>query len=238
MPVPEVTDPMTMRFQEDDILRLGRRALLLGAAGAVATRALPVLAQDDEDDSGDGGNVRIAEVPSFGARRPGPVEARSGRTRPRTRTTFIPVQLSIPAAAVDAPVEVGAITPDGVMLDPSGAWVVTWYDVLGAPGAGGNVVMSGHLDYWDVGPAVFYNVPSLAPGSLFNLYMVDGTEFVYELEWAQLFNVAFDLTPEVIARDVVGDTGREALTLITCGGEFDYNSGEYLYRWVIRANKV
>ncbi|MBL8128175.1 MAG: class F sortase, partial [Chloroflexia bacterium] len=47
-----------------------------------------------------------------------------------------------------------------------------------------------------------------------------------------------ELTPEVIANQVVGDTGQESLTLITCGGDFDAAAGEYLHRYVIRANKI
>jgi len=37
---------------------------------------------------------------------------------------------------------------------------------------------------------------------------------------------------------VVGDTGHEALTLITCGGELNETATEYLSRYVIRANKL
>ena len=46
------------------------------------------------------------------------------------------------------------------------------------------------------------------------------------------------LTPEVIQNDIVGDTGEETLTLITCGGEFDPATGEYNERWVVRANQI
>ena len=46
------------------------------------------------------------------------------------------------------------------------------------------------------------------------------------------------LTPEVIQNDIVGDTGEETLTLITCGGTFDPATGEYNERWVVRANLI
>jgi sortase (surface protein transpeptidase) len=245
---------MTHRFPEDDVLRLGRRALLLGAATTAAALPLAVFAQDDAtdstgqakdkdkknsgDDQGDSAETGIAEVPSFGARRPGPVTPRSSQPERKDRKKgYIPVELSIPDAAVDAPVELGVISQEGVMLDPSGAWVVTWYDVLGKPGEGGNVVMAGHLDYWDVPQAVFYYVPNLPAGAPLALVMDDGTVFDYAIEFINLFAVA-DLTPEIIASQIVGDTGAETLTLITCGGQFDANLQEYLNRWVIRATKV
>ncbi len=239
---------MTNRFPEDDAPRLDRRALVFGAAATAAALPFSAFAQDDagddqdaeknEDEQGDGGKTGIAEVPSFGARRPGPVEPRGDRPKARERKkTYFPVQLAIPDAAVDAPVEVGTITQDGIMLDPTGAWVVTWYDVLGAPGEGGNVVMAGHLDYWDTPQAVFYYVPNLPAGTPMALVMDDGTVFNYALDWINLFAVA-DLTPDIIASQIVGDTGAETITLITCGGQFDVNLQEYLYRYVIRATRV
>ncbi len=38
--------------------------------------------------------------------------------------------------------------------------------------------------------------------------------------------------------ELVGQTEDPKLTLITCGGEFDYASGEYLSRMVVRAGLV
>jgi hypothetical protein len=213
--------------------RFSRRAALSAAAGGALLLPMRAFAQD-EAESGDG-ETGIAEVPSFGARRPGPIDFLSGGRRQRGRA-MTPAQLLIPDAGVDAVVEVGTISPDGVMQDPSGSWVVSWYDVLGAPGLNDNVVMAGHVDYWDVGPAVLYNVPGLQPGAAMSLIMDDGEQIDYAMESIRLYDVRTELTPEVIQTDVVGPTGREALTLITCGGEFD--GTEYLQRYVVRSYKV
>jgi sortase (surface protein transpeptidase) len=50
--------------------------------------------------------------------------------------------------------------------------------------------------------------------------------------------MADQLTPEVIQQDIVGDTDQETLTLITCGGDFNPDTGEYNQRWVVRANLI
>lgn len=220
---------------------MSRRAAVAALAGAaLLPLAQPrrVGAQDDE--AADGGQATLAEVPSFGARRPGPVELAVGTPEATAGrgTPLVPVRMVAPNAGIDAPVETGTITPDGVMNNPSGPWVVTWYDQISAPGMNTNVVMAGHLDYWDTGPAVFWNLPNLPVGDAVSLVMEDGTQFDYAIEWSRLFHVATELTPEVIQTEVVGDTGRECLTLITCGGEFDYTTGEYLYRYVVRTHKV
>ncbi len=48
------------------------------------------------------------------------------------------------------------------------------------------------------------------------------------------FDVCKDLTSVVIQRDIVGDTSRESLTLITCADPFDHDTGEYLERMAVR----
>ena len=202
-------------------------ALLLG----LFLPLLAAVAQDAED--GDSGKVALAEVPTTGARRPGPVVMVGSKVR--TPAGWVPVELQVDRIGLDAPVEQGSIL-DGVMQDPSGPWVVSWYAPLSKVGQGKNVVMAGHVDYWDTGPAIFQGVPSLVPGDVIRVLGEDGQAEEYSVEWAQLFDVATQLTPEVIQRDIVGDTGQESLTLITCGGAFD--GTEYLQRFVVRANKI
>jgi sortase (surface protein transpeptidase) len=206
-------------------------ALLLGLLLPLAGAA----AQDNTANNET--TTALSEVPTTGARRPGPVvlsgvKVREPKTKPKG---FAPVELVVDKIGLDAPVEQGTIA-DGVMQDPSGAWVVAWYSQLSKMGQGENVVMAGHVDYWDVGPAIFQGVPSLVPGDVITVIGDNGEKYNYAVEWAQLFDVASQLTPEVIQKDIVGDTGQESLTLITCGGEF--NGSEYLQRFIVRANKI
>ena len=147
-----------------------------------------------------------------------------------------PVALQVPSVGVDAPIELGAVV-DGAMQDPSGPWVVSWYDQLGKIGEGGNVVVAGHVDYWNVGPAVFWDVRTLPAGDIIRVVGEDGKNYEYAVQWIERYEAA-GLTPEVIQNDIVGDTGEETLTLITCGGTFDPATGEYNERWVVRANRV
>lgn len=202
---------------------------------------LPLVKVSAQESDGDvSGKVGLAEVPSTGARRPGPVILNSSNLPAQVPAGFAPVELQVDSIGLDAPVEEGSIV-DGVMQDPSGPWVVTWYQQLSKVGQGSNVVMAGHVDYWDVGPAIFQGVPSLQPGDIVRVIGENGESVEYSVEWAQLYCVnACDggpqLTPEVIKSDIVGNTGQESLTLITCGGEFD--GQEYLQRFVVRANKI
>jgi hypothetical protein len=208
-------------------------ALLLGLL-------LPLAGVSAQEDAAQGGTQEVlSEVPSTGGRRPGPVVLGASKVKesaPARAAGFTPVELQVDSIGLDAPIESGSIV-DGVMLDPSGPWVVTWYSQLGKVGQGGNVVMAGHVDYWDTGPAIFWSVPNLQPGDIIRVIGEGGEVFEYAIESNQMYTVA-DLTPEIIQSQITGDTGQESLTLITCGGEFDAAAGEYLHRYVLRAIKI
>lgn len=146
----------------------------------------------------------------------------------------IPVAIRIPDASVDADVEQNQIVK-GVMQDPSGPWVVSWYKETAQVGKRGNAVMSGHVDYWGVGPSVFYTVGQLQPGAEIDITGKDGTVYTYSVEWVKTYTLQ-DLTSDTINSIVSPDaTTYPALTLITCGGDFDQAKGEYLGRTIIRA---
>lgn len=172
------------------------------------------------------------ELPSWGEGEPlaGPLGL-----NPAPPTTSDPVSITIPDAEVDAEVERNQIV-DGVMLDPSGPWVVSWYQETGRLGEVDNVVMSGHVDYWDVGPAVFWTVGQLDEGAVMQVRGSDGATYTYAVAWVRTYEVA-GLTPETI-NEIVGPTNTEALTLITCGGDFDYDTGQYLSRTIVRGHLV
>jgi sortase (surface protein transpeptidase) len=97
--------------------------------------------------------------------------------------------------------------------------------------------MAGHVDYWNVGPAVFWDIRNLPAGDVIRVVGEDGKNYEYAVQWIERYDAA-GLTPEVIQNDIVGDTGEETLTLITCGGTFDPATGEYNERWVVRANLI
>ena len=217
-----------------------RRALLAGIAvltAAVTQRRFISRAQDDAPatvTSPTAGISRIqptgvGDVPSTGASRPGPADIVRGRI---IVEAVSPVGLSVEAAGIDADIEALRVV-DGVMQDPTGPWVVAWYENLGAIGRVGNVVMSGHIDYWNVGPAVFYNLSTLEPGEEVVLSGDDGKTYPFAVEWVRQYDSA-----SMPLEEVVGPTEGQSVTLITCGGAFDYATGLYLQRTVVRANRT
>lgn len=142
-------------------------------------------------------------------------------------------RLVIPAAKVDAPIVIKGVDGSGVMEAPDNAVDVAWYDFTARPGAGSNAVFSGHVDYVNVGPAVFWNMKGLQPGDRVQIRYADGLS----LEYAVTAVNAFDAASAPIDQ-IVGPTPKDSLTFITCAGTFNRSTRQYDQRLVVRAERV
>lgn len=150
-------------------------------------------------------------------------------TVPEAPGRFPPVDIVIPSIGVNANVEQVGIE-DGVMGVPQNVWNVGWYPTLSFPGDRTNVVMAGHRDWWGIGPTVFWDLGNVSPGDMIYLIGADKRGATYTV------TDVFVIDANADARDVIGDTGKEALTLITCAGVFD--GEEYQSRQIIRAERI
>ncbi|MEZ4498595.1 MAG: class F sortase [Thermomicrobiales bacterium] len=56
---------------------------------------------------------------------------------------------------------------------------MSWYEESSRLGEIGNILMAGHSDYWDVGPAVLYNINNLNEGDLIQVTGEDGVIYTY-----------------------------------------------------------
>lgn len=201
--------------------QLGRLSLALSVALVTAVITLPPweAAADSMQTSHTGDGAVTADTPADVARHRAPP----------------PVAIQIAAVEVNGPVETREII-DGALQAPSGPWVVAWYSQTARPGEAGNVVMGGHVDYWNTGPAVFFALSRLNEGAEIGVTDATGKAYAYAVEWVREYSVS-DLTPDQL-REIVGPTANPSLTLITCGGEFDAARGAYRTRVVVRAVRV
>jgi hypothetical protein len=173
----------------------------------------------------------LGEQPTSGGARPGPVNAVPGLRPPGV----LPVGLRIETIALDATIEQQQIE-NGVMQNPSGPFVVAWYKETGRLGElDNNVVLAGHLDYWDVGPAIFYDLWKLEDGNKIEVSGKNGAVYVFTVDWVKAYKL--DELDSTAIQEIIGPTPNESLTLITCGGTFDYDSGEYEERIIVRGTR-
>ncbi len=149
-----------------------------------------------------------------------------GELRPRPA---LPARLRVPAIDVDAPIIGLGVLAGGELAAPSQAGDVGWFKLGVRPGEVGNALLDGHLD-WYRAVGVFYYLGKLAPGDKVSVVDAAGTQYDFRVVWTEL--VPVDNAP---MERIVGQTPVPALTLITCGGQWNRAAGEYTHRWVVRA---
>ena len=151
----------------------------------------------------------------------------------------------IPSLGVDAPLGTRFVGGNGVMPSPTGPADVVWYDLSewtglgGTPGGGSNAVFSGHVDYAAYvayagvqfrGRGVFFHLGLLSPGDVIEVD-VNGATLTYAVEWRRQVSASDADWAEIYSAGVE----RDSITLITCGGDFDFTTREYADRVVVRA---
>ncbi|WP_410637888.1 class F sortase [Amycolatopsis sp. lyj-346] len=134
-----------------------------------------------------------------------------------------PASLTIPAIGVRAEgiTDLG-LAPDGVLEVPGDATTVGWFTGAPSPGEIGPAVLAAHVDYKHV-PGAFSRLKELRPGEQAMVGRVDGRTAVFTVYRVDRYPKATFPTDQVY-----GDTPAPELRLITCGGAFDRDSGNYL----------
>lgn len=181
-------------------LRIAASILLLLAAPSPIARLCP------------GGNL----VPATDA-----AVTAFGNVAPAALPESLPVELHIPAIAVDGPLSELGLNPDRTVELPADFQVAGWYRNGPPPGDMGSAVILGHVDSY-TGPAVFYRLSSLRPGD-----QVDVTRADRSVAHFLVQTVATYLKSEFPSHEVYDSRGYSALQLVTCGGEFDYTIRSY-----------
>ncbi len=143
-----------------------------------------------------------------------------------------PERLSSDAIGLNAPITPREIV-GGQMQTPKDEFEVSWYKETASPGQDGNMVFAGHLNWYGVPQAVFYNINSFTKGDEIVVTGEDGVDYTYKVKWVKLIETA-----DADLDELVGETKKPSLTLITCGGEWDAAAGQYKQRTVVRAELV
>jgi hypothetical protein len=175
------------------------------------------------------GNQLAASGPSRAAT----TQGSSSLLRPMARS--VPASLYIPRINVRAKIISLGLTPGGAAAVPplSSPFLTSWYDRGPTPGQPGTAVILGHVDAAKVGPAVFYDLGELRPGDLVYVTLDDRQTAVF-----RVYSAAVYLKTDFPTRTVYSYTSWPTLRLITCGGDFDQQTGHYLGNTVVFAEYI
>ena len=139
------------------------------------------------------------------------------------------LQLVISKINVNAPVEVVGLDENNNMGIPEKPTDVGLYGPGAKPGQPGDAVMDGHLDWYNMPQAVFYDLYKLAPGD--EVDVVDGSKTLH-FKVTNSQNVAYNSHPD----GLFSTTGAPRLTLITCAGSWDVGLSTYTQRLIVDAD--
>lgn len=162
------------------------------------------------------------------------VEEAAPEPSPPPPPSEAPIQrVRIGSIAIDAAVVVLGVDPDGVMQSPRRPLEIGWYDFSSHPGFPGNAVFGGHVDFANFGPAIFYRLRQLQVGDEIFVSLEDATEYRYVVVSSESYGA--NSAP---VEEIIGQTERESITLITCDGSFNTRTRQYDRRLVVRAERV
>jgi hypothetical protein len=129
---------------------------------------------------------------------------------------------------VDARVEQAGLDHHGNMQVPVNACDVAWFKPGPAPGAPGDAVIDGHLD-WTSGPSVFWNLDHLKRGDEIDVVRANGTTLRFFVSRLR------DVPHTTLQSGLFSTTGPSTLSLYTCAGTWDPRAQTYTERLIVDA---
>ncbi len=143
-----------------------------------------------------------------------------------------PVRVQIPSIGSDGPVRPGGVDATGGLEIPGDALELAWWKYGPTPGAPGSAVIAGHLD-WKHVKGVFNHLADTTPGDPLTVTYADGSARAFVVDTVELVDKPAVPVDGTFARD-----GGPVLRLVTCGGEFDYESHHYESNVVVTAHPL
>jgi hypothetical protein len=151
-----------------------------------------------------------------------------------TASTVPPVRVEVPSLGIDVSVAAESVDAAGALALPENPDVASWYRWGPSPWSPeGATVIASHVDSLEYGLGQFARLPGATAGTRISVTAADGRVADFEvqhvdlaakdgIDWGQVFDRA----------------GPSRLVLITCGGEFDYDTGHYRSNVIVTAVPV
>ncbi|MBO0985607.1 class F sortase [Rathayibacter sp. SD072] len=146
-------------------------------------------------------------------------------------TVVAPTRLVVDGLPVDMPLEPVGVADDGTMELVPDTDVAGWYRFgAGLDEPDGTIVVAAHVDSLTYGLGPFAELKKAQPGQVVRLTGEDGAERSFTVSTVETTEKSSVDLSAVFTRD-----GATRLVLITCGGDFDYDTRHYLSNVVVTA---
>ncbi|MGA1838189.1 class F sortase [Herbiconiux sp. 11R-BC] len=142
-----------------------------------------------------------------------------------------PTRVEVPALGIDVSVAEEGVDADGALALPADPDVASWYRWGPSPwSAAGATVIASHVDSLDYGLGQFARLASAPVGTSIRVTAADGRVAVFAVQKVEL-----QQKTQIDWSGVFDRTGAPRLVLVTCGGDFDYDTGHYLSNVIVTA---
>jgi len=140
------------------------------------------------------------------------------------RLAVPPVRVSVPDAGIDVGIEPVGVLENGEMELPADTSIAGWYEYGPDPSSEtGATILAAHVDSLVYGLGPFSRLRDLAAGAPVRVTSADGAVHDYAIQ-----SIARVAKEEIVLDTVFDRTGPAHIVLMTCGGQFDYETGHYL----------
>jgi hypothetical protein len=164
-----------------------------------------------------------------------PPASKPGVDTPRTLPYSVPTHVDIPAVNLHADVITVGLNADDTIGTPSlsNAKVAAWYDHSPTPGQMGSAILDAHVDsaLMSDSRGAFFYLGLAKPGMTIDVTRADHSVAVFTIDEVQTALKASFPTDKVYAA-----TPYAGLRLITCGGDYDKQTHEYLSNTIVYAH--
>ena len=144
-----------------------------------------------------------------------------------------PTRVSVPSVNIDMAVESAGLDAAGSMALAANPDTASWYRFGPAPGAVGATVIAAHVDSLRYGLGPFARLADVPAGTEIVVADAAGIDHRYAVESVQSTTKTEVPWPTIFDR-----TGAPRLTLVTCGGEFNYTTRQYQSNVIVTAVPV
>jgi hypothetical protein len=190
----------------------------------------------------DAGSATRSAPPSATSAAPAPTPSPASPTVPevprvdadasnQAPVTLAPTTVRVDSLDVSVTVRPEGLADDGSMALPEDPSVASWYRFGSGPASdAGATVIAAHVDSIEYAIGPFSRLVDAQPGTEIVVGAEDGSEHRYRVE-------SVDVADKTgVPWDTVFDrSGAPRLVLITCGGEFDYDTGHYVSNVIVTA---
>jgi LPXTG-site transpeptidase (sortase) family protein len=136
-----------------------------------------------------------------------------------------------PEKKVSLVIEEVGVDQDGSLSVPQNWQNAGWYKKGAKPGEKGNVIIDGHYDTTTGAPAAFWELKNLQEGA--KVVVQDKLGKSYEYRVTSKFYIGINDSERT---KIFEQTETKELTLITCGGVWDFVNATYNKRLVVKAH--